>query len=401
VIALLGGHLVDPESGWDGPADIYLEAAGVVAVLPTSSATPPGDWETRDCAGLLVLPGLIDTLCRVDLDADPWREAPAAVAETAARAGYTAVLAFTGSADPRRISALTEGRYPIRFHAVAALTAGGRLADLGLLAQAGAVAFSDWPAALPHAGLLRQALEYAGGLDRPVIVHPELPELAQGGVAHESPLSFALGLRGIPAAAEVGAIARDMTVARTVGRAPHFAAISCADSLECLGPATAGVTAHHLVLTEAEVVGYRPEAKLSPPLRGDTDREALVAAARAGRLLLASGHRSCPAEEKACEYDYASFGAPGLETTPAVALAQLGALALARAGAAGPAAAFRLPGGSVRAGQPGDVTVFDAAAEWQAETGPEAGRWLRGRAVLTVVGGRVAFARGDVCIKIR
>lgn len=401
MIALLGGHLADPALGWDGPADIYLEPAGVAAVLPPGAPPPPGVWEARECAGYCVVPGLIDTLCRVDLDPDPWREDPQQVAATAAAAGYTAVLAFTGSADPHRIAALAHGNFPVRFHPVAALTHGGHLADLGLLTQAGAVAFSDWPAALPHAGLVRQALEYAAGVGRPVILHPELSELAQGGMAHESPLSFAMGLHGIPAAAEVGAVARDMAIAHAVTARPHFAALSCAASLEHLGDATAGVTAHHLALTETAITGYRTEAKLSPPLRGESDRQALLAAARSGRLLLASGHAPCPAEEKVCEYDYASPGGAALETAPALALEWLGPVGLARAGAAGPAAAFRLAGGSLGAGRPADATVLDPGVEWCAADGPMAGRTLRGRAVLTVVGGRPVFSRSDECIKIR
>lgn len=401
MIALLGGHLADPELGWDGPADIYLDAVAVRAVLAPGSPPPPGDWEARDCAGLLVLPGLIDPLCRVDLDPDPWAEDPAAVAALAARAGYTALMAFTGSADPRRIAQLAQGRFAVRLYPVAALTSAGRLADLGLLARAGAVAFSDWPASVPDAGVVRQALQYAAGLERPVILHPELPELACGGVAHESAFTFALGLRGIPAAAEVAAVARDVAVARALGVRPHFAALSCAESLDVRGAASAGVLAHHLALTEAALAGYRTEVKLSPPLRTEADRQALVAAARAGHLLLASGHRFCPAEEKVCEYDYAAFGAPGLETAPALGLEYLGATGLARAGAAAPAAAFGLPGGSLGKGMAADVTVLAPEWAWRPEEGPEAGRQLRGRAVLTVVGGRVAFERSDECIKIR
>ncbi len=402
MIALVGGHLADPLLGWDGPADVYLGLDGVVAVRRPGEAAPTGEWEARDCRGLLVLPGPIDTLCRLDLDPDPWREGPEALAVAAAAAGYTAVLAHTRSTDPRRVAALAAGGHPVRFHPVAAATDGGGLADMGLLARAGAVAFSDWPAALGDAGRVRQAVAYAGALGRPLVLHAELADLVGGGVAHEGPLSFAMGLRGIPAAAEVAAVARDVAAAAGAGPPPHFAALSAASSLGVLGGASAGVTAHHLALTEQAIRGYRTEAKLSPPLRSEADRLALVAAAREGRLLLASGHASCPPEEKACEYDYASYGGPALEGALSLGLEVLGPLGLAQAASAGPARRFGLPGGTLAPGAPADATVFDPACAWTAgPVSPAAGRRLTGRALLTVVAGRVVFSLDDECIKMR
>jgi dihydroorotase len=401
LIALVGGRVCDPALGLDGPADVYLRGGRVEAVLPAGSAPPPGDWRVYDCGGRLVVPGPIDTLCHVDLGADPWREDLRTTAAAAAAGGYTAILAFTGSADPAAIAAVRGMELPVRLYPVAALTREGRLAELGLLAEAGAVAFSDWPQAVRDASVVRRALEYAGWLGRTVAVHPEDPDLARGGVMHEGVLSFALGLRGIPAAAEVVAVQRDAALQRAFGGRLHFTALSAADALPHLGGASAAVTAHHLALTEEAVRGYDTAAKLSPPLRSERDRQALLAAVEAGRLCLASGHRAVPPEEKACEYDYASFGAVALETALPLALELLQPRAFVQACAAGPAAAFGLPGGTLAPGAPADVAVFEPSEAWEvrpealrarSRATPLAGRRLHWRVALTVVGGQVVHA---------
>ncbi len=391
MIALRGGHVCDPGLGWDGPGDLYIRSGRIEALAPAGAAPPPGEWEVRDCAGALVVPGPIDTLCRVRLQPDPWLEGLEGVAAAAAAGGYTAILAYTGSAEAAVIAALARAELAVRLHPVAALTAGGRLADLGLLADAGAVAFSDWPEPVPDGALLRRALEYAAHLDRAVIVQAEDAGLARGGVMHEGALSFALGLRGVPAAAETAAVARDAALQRAFGGRLHFAALSAADSLPLLAGATAGVSACHLCLTEAAVSGYNTAAKLRPPLRAERDRAALLAAARAGRLLLASGHDPAPPEEKSCEYDYASFGGRLLDATLPAALGILEPAAFVRAACRGPAAAFGLPGGSLQRGAPADVAVFARDGGGPAGAGsPLAGVARPVRPVLTVLGGRVA-----------
>ncbi len=404
MIALVGGRLVDPVLGWDGPADVYLPRGGAPVVRPCGGPGPAGDWQRRDCRGLLVLPGLIDALCHLELDPDPWREDPQTLARAGVAGGYTALVAFTRSPDPRRIAALGEAGLPLRLHAVGALSQDGRLAELGLLARAGAVAYSDWPERSGSPRLVLDGLRYAASLGRAVCVRPELADLSPGGVAHESALSFALGLRGIPAVAEAAAVARDALLQTAAGGHLHFTALSAASSLEHLGQASAGVTAHHLLLDEAAVAGYDSRARLEPPLRGAEDREALLAGIRGGRLVLASGHRPCPEEEKACEYDYATPGASALETTLAVGLDLLGAEGLVRAAAVGPARALGLPGGTLGPGGLPDASVWDPEEEWivrgqalasRGAATPLEGRRLRGRARVTVVDGRVVWDAGD------
>lgn len=535
-MALRGGWLSDPVQGWDGPADLYLADGRVAAVQPAGAPPPPGAWEERDCTGLLVLPGPIDTFCHLGREGDPWAEDPWTLALAAAAGGWTAVVAYTGSADPAAVARWRSLDLPVRLYPVAAATDGARLAEMGLLRAAGAVAVSDPPDRLRDARLMRRVLEYAGGSGLPVVVRPEDPDLARGGVMHEGARSFALGLRGIPAAAEEVAVCRDLALQRAFGGRLHFAALSSAGALRRLqdacgaagaegaaaadagagapgaartaasapapgtadpvgngaaappparptatgapadrerhpgrgrpgeagaaaalragvgGPAgpgasdrgdgageapgrreaaadgawrspgtatgrgsddaalpapgtgvTAGVTAEHLLLTDADVRPWDASTKLAPPLRGEADRRALLWALRQGWLMLASGHRPCPPERKACEYDYAEFGASALETALAVGLELLRPAALARACSSAPAAAFGLPGGTLCPGAPADLAVFDPRAEWVVEphalrsagrSTPLAGRRMRGRAVLTVVGGRLAFDAG-------
>jgi dihydroorotase len=244
-----------------------------------------------------------------------------------------------------------------------------------------------------------------------VVVRPLEAALARGGVAHEGVLSFALGLRGIPRAAETVAVQRDVTLAEAFGGRVHFAALSAREAVAAVrGPATAGTTAYHLLLTEDAVRGYDTRAKLDPPLREEADRAALVEAVRRRRLVVASGHRPCREEAKLCEYDYAEFGASALEVALAAALEVLEPPEFAWAVAAGPAEAFGLPGGTLRPGAPADVSVFDPEARWVVEpeafvsrgrSTPLGGRALRARPVLTVVGGRVVFEAEKECINMQ
>ena len=419
MIVLRGGHLCDPVQGWDGPADLYLAGGRVAAVLPPGASAPTqpvGRWTEHACEGLLVTPGPVDTCCRLDLQRDPWSEDPHRLAAAAAAGGWTSLVVSTGSADPAVIASLRALDLPVRLLPVAAATQRGGLSEMGLLAEAGAVAVGDACDWIVDPALMRRVLEYAGGLGLPVLVRPEDPQLAGGGVMHEGLLSFAWGLRGNCAAAETAAVARDVILHRVCGGRLHFGALSSAESLPLLGAASAGVQAAHLLLTEEAVRGYDTAAKLAPPLRGAADRDALLAAVRAGRLALASGHSPYPPEAKAREYDYAAFGGSFLETALAIGLELLEPAAFVRACAVLPSESCGVAGGTLAVGSPADVAVFDRCAPWvvrpealcsRLRDTPLAGRRMQGRAVLTIVAGRVVFAAGaggaaaDDCINMQ
>ena len=404
-MVLRGGHLCDPVQGWDGPADLYLRDGRVAAVLDAGASAPSGDWRVWDASGLLVVPGPIDTLCACPTGGDPWREDLDSLTTAAAAGGYTALMVYTGSGDPDRIAALRDRSAGVRLHAVAALRRDDGLADLGLLQRAGAVAVADWPGPSVQPRLLRQALAYGAGVGLRLVATAQDAELAGEGLAHEGPLGFALGLRGIPACAEEVAVARAAALQRATGGQLHLAALSTAGSLALIGDAvSAGVGAHHLLLTDAALRGYDTAAKLSPPLRDEADRASLVAAVRSGRLLLASDHRPTPPEEKDVTFEAAAWGASAVETALAAALEVLEPAAFVRACSSGPASTFGLPGGTLAVGALADVAVF-APRPWQVEprrlrsrgcSTPLAGRWLTHRAVLTLVAGRVVHAAAEL-----
>jgi dihydroorotase len=295
------------------------------------------------------------------------------------------------------------------------------LAELGELAQAGAIALSDDGSPVADAHLMRRALEYSGMLGLPVIDHCEDPALAAGGVMHEGWVSTRLGLRGIPAAAEETMVARDIALAEETGSQAHIAHVSTAGSVALIRagkargvPVTAEVTPHHLVLThEAVLLGpgetpgglaYDTNAKVNPPLRTSNDTEACLAGLLDGTIdCIATDHAPHAVQDKLCEFDAAAFGISGLETALALTLSVLPIEAAIAALTIGPVRALGLSRhsdglGTLSIGAPADVTIIDPGAEWTVEpetfaskgkNTPLAGRTMRGRVVATVYAGKV------------
>jgi dihydroorotase len=279
------------------------------------------------------------------------------------------------------------------------------------LAEAGCVAVSDDGRPVPDSGMLRRAMEYAAGFDIPVICHSEELGLSEGGVMHEGVVSTRMGLAGIPAEAEVIAIARDVALAGLSGARVHIAHVSCAGSVEVIRRAKqAGVTVtaetapHYLTLTHEAVEGYDTHAKMNPPLRTDRDREAVRRGLAEGILdAIATDHAPHSVLEKELEFDRAAFGVVGLETAVGLVLGLVreGVLTLERAVeamTAAPAGILSLPGGRLAKGGPADVTVLDLERKWKVEPDkfhslsrntPFADWEITGRAVLTICGGQV------------
>ncbi len=314
--------------------------------------------------------------------------------------------------------------------------AGRELAELGDLAEAGCVAFSDDGAPVADGALFRHALEYAKIHGLAIVDHCEDPEISGGGVMHEGWVSTRLGLRGQPAAAEEAFVARDIALATQLGAPVHIAHVSTRRSVELIRaakergvPVTAEVTPHHLTLTHhavafsteegegrrseaVEALCYDTDAKVNPPLRPRDDVAACIEGLRDGVIdAIATDHAPHADYEKACEFDEAAFGISALETAfgLTMTLVEAGSLdlpALIERLTAGPVRALGLerqvPGiGSLAEGAPGDVVLLDPDAEWTVEperfaskgrNTPLAGRTLRGRVAATVVGGRVVGA---------
>jgi dihydroorotase len=421
-ILLSGGRVIDPSAGRDETADVLLRG-GKVEAIGRSLGTPDGA-EVIDCSGLFVTPGFIDVHCHLR---EPGREDVETVATgacAAAAGGFTAVCAMPNT-EPVTDNQAAVGfiiRQGLRAEAarvypIGAISVGQRgeaLAEVGEMVGAGAVAVSDDGKPVVSAHLMRTALEYAQAFGIPVIDHCEEPTLARGGSMNEGMMSARLGLRGIPSEAEEIMVIRDILLARRTGGHVHLAHMSTAGSVELIRwgkergiNVTAEVTPHHLTLTEAAVGDYDTSAKMNPPLRTEADVEALREALRDGTIdLVATDHAPHHYDAKEREFADAPFGIVGLETALALVVTELveaGIIdfpTLVDRMSTRPARLFHLDGGTLAEGSVADVTVFDPAREWVVDPArflskgrntPYAGDRVRGRAVYTIVGGRVVF----------
>jgi dihydroorotase len=419
-LLLRGGRVIDPSRGIDEVADLLVQDRRVAAVGP-NLGTPEGAL-VRDASGNVVTPGLIDVHVHLREPGEEHKETIATGAAAAAAGGFTAVCAMPNT-DPVTDNQAAVGFlvrqsmragfarvYPIG--AISLGQRGERLAEFGEMVGAGAVAVSDDGRPVVSSHLMRTALEYARTFGIPVADHCEDLALAAGGAMHEGIVATRLGLKGIPAAAEEIMVARDLLLAELTGGRVHLCHISTRGSADLIRRArergvrvTAEATPHHLVLTDHACEGYDTHAKMNPPLREAADVAALRAALKDGTIdCVATDHAPHAYDEKEAAFDDAPFGIIGLETAFGIChteLVQGGVLTLPELlvrMSTGPARAFNLPGGTLAQGAPADVAVFDVTTPWTVDVGeswsksrntPFAGRRLVGRAVLTVVSGRV------------
>jgi dihydroorotase len=424
-LLIRGGRVIDPSQGLDGAVDVLLRD-GVVVGLGKGLGTPDGA-EVVDASGLVVAPGFVDLHVHLR---EPGREDAETIA-TGARAavagGFTSVCAMPNT-DPvcdnqaavGFVLAQAKAAGMARVYPIGAVSLGQKgeqMTEFGELVAAGAVAVSDDGKPVATAHLMRTALEYARSFAIPVIDHCEDRSLAEGAAMHEGETSTRLGLKGMPRSAEDVVVARDILLAELTGGHVHLAHMSTAGAAEMIRAAkargvnvTAEVTPHHLTLTDVCCDGYNTNAKMNPPLREARDVEAMRAALKDGTIdCIATDHAPHPYDAKEQEFDFAPFGVVGLETALGIGLVELvarGTLTLpelVRCLATRPAAIAHLPGGTLKAGAPADVVVFDPAAEWTVDPAafhsksrntPFAGRALTGRVRWTVVGGRVVHHVG-------
>jgi dihydroorotase len=417
---LRGGRVLDPSQRLDEVGDLLIQG-GLVEAFGKSLGTPD-DAEVIDCAGAIVAPGFIDVHCHLREPGREDVETIATGARAAAAGGFTAVCAMPNT-EPVTDNQAAVGfilRQAVRAGAarvypIGAISVGQRgeqLAEFGEMVGAGAIAVSDDGKPVASAHLMRTALEYAQSFGIPVIDHCEEPTLAAGGSMHEGIVSARLGLKGIPAEAEEVMVARNILLARLTDGHVHLAHMSTRGSVDLIRwgkdlgvRVTAEVTPHHLTLTEHACEGYDTHAKMNPPLRTAADVEALRDGVRDGTIdVIATDHAPHHYDAKEREFADAPFGIVGLETALGVLLTDLvhtGIIDLATLVdrlACAPARLFHLPGGSLARGAPANVTVFDPDLEWSVEPSsfvskgrntPYAHRLLRGRAVATIVDGRV------------
>jgi dihydroorotase len=425
-LLLRGGRVIDPSRGFDQTADVLIQD-GKVAAVGTGLGNPDG-VEVRDVAGRIVAPGLVDVHVHLREPGNEDEETIATGARAAAAGGFTAVCAMPNT-DPvtdnqaavgfivrQSVRAGFAHVYPIG--AVSLGQRGEKLAEMGEMVGAGAVAVSDDGRPVASSHLMRTALEYARTFDIPVADHCEDPTLAAGGAMHEGLVATRLGLKGIPAAAEEIMVARDIVLAELTGGHVHLCHMSTRGSVDLIRQAkerglrvTAEVTPHHLALTDHACEDYDTHAKMNPPLREAADVAALRAALKDGAIdCIASDHAPHAYDEKEAAFDEAPFGIVGLETAIGVAYSELvqgGVLTLPELlgrMSTEPARIFGLQGGTLATGVPGDVCVLDVRDQWTVDPArfhsksrntPFAGRTLTGRAVLTVVAGKIVHETAD------
>ena len=423
---LRGGRVVDPSQGLDGVADVLLLEGRVEAQGKGLSA--PDEARVVDCSGLIVMPGLVDVHVHLREPGGEHKETIESGARAAAAGGFTAVCAMPNTDppidDPAAVGfVLAEGQragaarvYPLGCISVG--QKGERLAEVGEMVAAGAVGITDDGYPVMDSGLMRLALEYSLVFGVPVADHPEDLGLSRAGAMNEGLTATRLGLRGKPNASEDVHIVRDLLVAELTGGHIHLQHVSTRLGVDAIRQAkargvrvTAEATPHHMLLTDEAAEGYRTEAKMNPPLRSRADADAVIAGLCDGTLdVLATDHAPHHYDEKEQAFDDAPNGIVGLETalglvyTHLVGKGVLDVPTLVERMSVAPARAFGLAGGTLREGTPGDVTLIDPAARWtvaasrflsKGRNTPFDGWELVGRAVMTVVGGRVVWELED------
>ncbi len=452
-LLLSGGRVIDPANRLDASADVLIVDGKVAAVGRDAASQAPANVERMDVSGLVVCPGLIDLHVHFREPGQTAKEDIATGTASAARGGFTSVVCMPNtspSIDNAGTVALiherAERQGKVNLYVAGAITkgiAGEELASIGSLKRAGVVAITDDGHCIQNNELMRRACEYAKMFDLPVMDHCQDYSLVTDGVMHEGYWSTALGLRGWPAAGEEMIVARNILLAQLTGTRVHCQHLSAAGSVELIReakkrgvPVSGEACPHHFTLTDAAVAGsekfwaedgkgiygigslpadqlpqwpaYDTSMKMNPPLRSARDREAILEGIVDGTIeILASDHAPHCGYEKEVEFDYAPFGITGLETELALSLMQLyhtKRLSLSDLIAkftVAPANLLRLNKGTLSIGTDADVTVFDPDLAWQFDRASTASKslnspfygWpLKGKAVATIVAGKIAWA---------
>jgi len=425
-VVLKGGRVVDPKHGRDGAFDVRIEAGTIAEVA--KDLPPNGAAIVEVPSDCVVCPGLIDMHVHLREPGQEHKETVATGVAAAVAGGFVGVACMPNTQPVNDHVGVTElilqkaaeaglaSVYPIG--AVSIGSNGERLAEIGELHAAGCVAVSDDGRPVADALLMRRALEYVSMFGMPVINHCEDPSLKADGSAHEGYYASALGLRGIPGAAEAVMVERDVTLSELTGGHVHVAHMSDRGSLRAVrsGKArdiavTCEVTPHHFILTD-EQLSYDTNFKMNPPLRDAADRDAILEGLVDGSIdVIATDHAPHHADEKAVEFETAPFGIVGLETAiPLVCdrLLHRGVVSLSRIVelmAVNPSRILNLDAGGLTVGGPADITILapDATTEVRAASfrsmghnTPFDGWTLRGAVAATLIRGRTVYTNDAV-----
>jgi len=430
-LLIRGARVVDPREGIDSTRDVVVRD-GTIAALEDAGAADAGDAEVIEGDGLALFPAFFDPHVHLRTPGQEEKEDLETGTRAAAAGGFCGIVGMANTSPPvdtaADITALRErareqAAVPTGF--VATVTkgmAGEELSEHADLAAAGAVGLSDDGLPIRSARVMRRALQYQRLVDLPIALHEEDPELSAGGSMHEGEVSALLGIAGIPSISESTMIARDCALASFEGGRIHIQHLSAAESVAAIEVAkAAGVqvtceaTPHHLTLTDEEVRSLDSRFKMNPPLRTDADRQALIDGIRSGAIdCIATDHAPHTSNEKEVPFEQAAMGVIGLESAFASVYMDLvlpGVLELGtvveRLGAG--AEAFGLEPARIVVGAEANLTLCDLDAEWEAgaegwesrsDNSCFAGRKLRGRVLVTVAAGRVAYRQRSFALGV-
>ncbi|MCA9270401.1 MAG: dihydroorotase, partial [Planctomycetales bacterium] len=420
-VAYINARVVDPASGFDGPGQVLTIGEEIAAVgAKLFDKKPPADAEVVDCDGLCIAPGLVDMRVQLGEPGYEHKENLRSGGEAAVAGGVTTMVGLPNTNPIIDDEATVEYvARRARKHALAKVYVygaatkglnGKELAEIGLLADAGAVGFTDATKAIADAQVMRRALSYAATFGLLIIQHPEEPSLA-GGVMNAGEMATRLGLSGIPREAEIIMLERDIRLVAMTGGRYHAAHISTAESVAIIAKAkadglnvTCDTAPFYFALNEMSVGDYRSFAKLSPPLRNEDDRKAIVEGLKSGVIdCIASDHSPQDQDSKRLPFAQAAFGGSGLETLLAVSLGlvhdgELSMLDALRRLTSAPAQLLGLDAGQIAAGRKADLVIFNPERGWKviaddfkskSKNSPFDGRPVQGRVLRTVIDGRV------------
>ncbi len=422
--AYVNAHLIDPDSGLDGPGGLLSEGKNIVDLGPDLFADgTPEDAVVVDCGGYCLAPGLVDIRVHIREPGEEHKETILSAGRAAAAGGVTTMVCLPDTQpviDDMSVVEFVARRarriglakvYP--YGAVTKNLEGRALAEMGILAEAGAVAFTDGANAIGDATMMRRALAYAHTFDLLIVQHPEDPSLAAGGAMNEGEVATRLGLPGIPPMAELIMVERDLRLLELTGGRLHFAHVSTADAIQAIRQAkarglrvTCDTAPPYFALNETAVGSYRTFAKLSPPLRGESDRLAVVQGLVDGAIdAIASDHAPQDEDSTRLPFVQAAISGVGLETLLAVSLelhhnGYLTMTELLAKLTSAPARLLDLPAGRLKPGAAADLMLFDPDRGWRvdaralsskAKNSPFDGRPVQGRVLRTVIDGRTVF----------
>ncbi len=423
-LLIRGGRVIDPSQNIDRIDDVLVRDGQVVAIGHGGGQPIGKADETIDATGLGVAPGLVDMHVHLR---EPGREEDETIetgTQAAVAGGFTSVACIPNTEPPIDTQAAVEFIHQKAARAdtcnvfvvacVSRNREGKELAEIGQLVEAGAVAFSDDGAPVYDAELMRRAFEYCRMFDKPILAHEEVLELSRGGVMHEGLVSLVLGLGGMPAAAEEVMIGRDIALSEVTHGRLHAMHVSTAGGVALIREAkkrgarvTAEACPHHFTLTDESLRGFDSNFKMSPPLRTQADVEAIIDGIVDGTIdCIATDHAPHAREKKMLELDRAPFGILGLETAVGLSVTRLvntgriGWPRLIEAMSTLPARILGINRGTLRPGAVADITLIDPNLSWRVDVAsfrsksvnsPFDGWTLQGRAVTTIVGGRVKY----------